>query len=163
VTERWVLNTSPLIVLARVGQEHLFRELADDVVVPRAVVEEIEAGPADDRARKAIAGGRFAVVDAVPAPEILAWDLGAGETAVLSYALGEPGWTVILDDAAARKCARSFDLRLKGTLAVIILAKQRGLISSAADVLQSLLRIGFRLDEHIIREALSRTVGERWE
>ena len=68
-----------------------------------------------------------------------------------------------LDDAAARKCARSFDLRLKGTLAVIILAKQRGLIPSAADVLRSLLRTGFRLNERTIREALSRTVGERWE
>jgi predicted nucleic acid-binding protein len=109
VTERWVLNASPLIVLARVGQEHLFRALADDVVVPRAVVEEIEAGPADDRARQAIAEGYFAIVDAVP------------------------------------------------------LAKQRRLILSAADVLRSLLEIGFHLDERIIREALSRTVGEKWE
>lgn len=65
-------------------------------------------------------------------------------------------WTVILDDAVARRCARSFGLRLKGTLAVIILARQRGLISS-------LLNIGFRLDENVIRDALSRTVGERWE
>jgi len=57
VTERWVLNgrayaaqASPLIVLARVGQEHLFRALSDDMVVPRAVVKEIKAGPVDDRA-----------------------------------------------------------------------------------------------------------------
>jgi len=62
-----------------------------------------------------------------------------------------------------QKCARSFDLRLKGTLAVVVLAKRRGLIPSAADVLRSLLRTGFHLDEHIIRKALSRTVGERWE
>jgi predicted nucleic acid-binding protein len=163
VTERWVLNASPLIVLARVGQEHLFHTLADEVVVPRAVAVEIEAGPADDPARQFIAGGYFAIVEAVPVPEVLAWDLGAGETAVLSYALRKPEWTVILDDAAARKCARSFGLRLKGTLAVVILAKQRGLIPSATDVLRSLLDIGFRLDENIIREALSRTVGEKWE
>ena len=163
MTERWVLNASPLIVLARVGQEHLFHTLADEAVVPRAVAVEIEAGPADDPARQVIAGGHFPIVDVTPAPEILAWDLGAGETAVLSDALEEQGWTVILDDAVARKCARSFDLRLKGTLAVVILAKQRGLIPSAADVLRSLLNIGFRLDENVIREALSRTVGEKWE
>ncbi len=82
---------------------------------------------------------------------------------MLSYALREPGWTVVLDDAAARKCARSFGLRLKGTLAVIILARQRGLIPSATDVLRSLLNIGFRLDENVIRETLYRTVDERWE
>jgi predicted nucleic acid-binding protein len=162
VSERWVLNASPLIVLAHIGQEGLFQILADEVVVPRAVVEEIEAGPAEDRARQAIAGGRFSIVETTPAPEILAWDLGMGETAVLSFALSEPGWTVILDDAVARKCAQSFMLSLKGTLAVVILAGQRGLISSATGVLRSLLDIGFRLDDQVIREALSRTVGETW-
>jgi len=163
VTEQWVLNASPLIVLARVGQEHLLHTLADEVVVPRAVAVEIEAGPADDPVRQVMAGGYFTIVEAIPVPEVLAWDLGAGETAVLSYALSKPGWTVILDDAAARKCARSFGLRLKGTLAVVILAKQRGSIPSATDVLRSLLNTGFRLDENVIREALSRTVGEKWE
>ncbi|MBC8263357.1 MAG: DUF3368 domain-containing protein [Anaerolineales bacterium] len=163
MTERWVLNASPLIVLARVGQEHLFHILTDELAIPRAVAVEIEAGPANDPARQAIAGGYFAIVEAIPVPEVLAWDLGAGETAVLSYALRKPEWTVILDDAAARRCARSFGLRLKGTLAVVILAKQQGLIPSAADVLRSVLNIGFRLDENVVREALSRTVGEKWE
>jgi len=163
VTERWVLNASPLIALARIGQEHLFRALADELVIPRAVATEIESGPANDPARQMIVSGEWTIVEVVPVPEVVAWDLGTGETAVLSYALREPGWTVVLDDAAARKCARSFGLRLKGTLAVIILARQRGLIFSAADVLRSLLNIGFRLDENVIREALYRTVGERWE
>lgn len=163
MTERWVWNTSPLIVLTRIGQEHLFDALADELVIPRAVATEIESDPADDPARQMIASGKWTIVEVVPVPEVLAWDLGAGETAVISYALREPGWTVILDDAVARRCARSFGLRHKGTLAVIILARQRGLISSARDVLRSLLNIGFRLDENVIRDALSRTVGERWE
>jgi predicted nucleic acid-binding protein len=162
VTERWVLNASPIIVLARIGQEQLLHTLADEVVIPRAVAVEIEAGPADDPARQCLASKQFTIVEVTPVPEVLAWDLGAGETAVLSYALKEPGWTVILDDAAARKCARSFGLRLKGTLAVIILARQRGLIPSAAQVLRSLLNIGFHLDENVTREALCRTVGEKW-
>jgi len=105
VAERWVLNASPLIVLAHIGQEHLFQALADEVVILRAVVEEIEAGPAGDPARRVVAGGQFPVVDIAPSPEILTWDLGTGETVVLSFALAEPGWTVILDDATARKCA----------------------------------------------------------
>jgi predicted nucleic acid-binding protein len=163
VTERWVLNASPLIVLARVGQDYLFRALVEEVAIPRAVVAEIEAGPSGDSARAAIGGSHFKIVDAAPTPEILAWDLGAGETAVLSYAVAEPGWTVILDDASARKCAQSLNLRLKGTLAVVVLAKQRGLIASASDVLHALIETGFRLDEDVVREALARTVGEKWD
>ncbi len=50
----------------------------------------------------------------------------------------------------------------KGTLAVVILAKQHGLIPSLADVLRSLLKGGFHLDEAIIREVLSRAVDEEW-
>ncbi len=55
MSERWVLNASPIIVLARVGHEHLFEALAVQVVVPQAVVEDIEAGPVGDPARRAIA------------------------------------------------------------------------------------------------------------
>jgi predicted nucleic acid-binding protein len=51
---------------------------------------------------------------------------------------------------------------VKGTLAVVILAKQRGLVPSAAQLLRSLQAAGLRLDEQIIRAALGRTVGEEW-
>lgn len=94
--------------------------------------------------------------------EILTWDLGAGETSVLSLAASEPGWTAILDDAAARKCARSFSIAIKGTLAVIILAKQRGLITSAADLIRLLQSVGYHIDNRLVREVLSQTVGETW-
>lgn len=163
MSERWVLNASPLIVLARIGLERVFFDLADEIVVPRAVAIEIEAGPTEDQARQALATGSFTIIDTPPPlPEILAWDLGNGETAVLSFALAQPGWTAILDDAAARRCARSFLVPLKGTLAIVILAKQHGLVASAAQTLQTLRSVGFRLDDQTIREALDRTVGEVW-
>jgi predicted nucleic acid-binding protein len=162
VTERWILNSSPLIALGRIGYTDLFSKLSTDIAIPRAVADEIKAGPTDDRAYRALLDYAHCIVDTNLSPEVLAWDLGAGETAVISYALTQPGWKVILDDAMARKCARSFELQTKGTLAVVIMAKQRGLIPSATDVLHSLLKAEFRLDEEVIREALLRTVGEVW-
>jgi predicted nucleic acid-binding protein len=163
MTERWILNASPLIVLSRVGQEHLFQALAGDIVVPAAVAREVNAGGASDPAVRFLARRSARIVESPRTPEeLLAWDLGAGETAVIACALADPSWTVILDDGAARRCARSFDLRVKGTLAVILMAKQAGLVPSAADVLHRLVASGFRLDDAVIREALSRTVGEDW-
>ena len=82
---------------------------------------------------------------------------------MLSFALFEPGCTAIPDDLAARKCARSFDIALKGTLAVVILAKQRGMIPSAAQVLRALQAAGLRLHSRVIRIALEKSVGETWE
>jgi len=160
--EHWVLNASPLIVLARAGLEDLLLKLPELVVVPQAVETEIQAGPAGDPARRALTAGKFSIIDAPLREEILTWDLGRGETAVLSYALSNPGWIAILDDRAARTCARSYSIPYKGTLAVVILAKQEGEIDSAANVMRSLQAAGLRLDDAVIRQALKQTVGEDW-
>jgi predicted nucleic acid-binding protein len=163
LTERWVINASPLILLARIGQEGLLRALAEEVVIPQAVAREILAGPDTDPARIAIESGRFEVVGSrEPAGELLAWDLGQGETSVLAHALADSTWTAIIDDGAARRCARSFDIPIKGTLAIVVLAKQQGLIPSAVEVLVQLVNAGFHVNGSLAREVLRRGVEEDW-
>jgi predicted nucleic acid-binding protein len=160
--DRWVVNASPIICLAKAGYTDLLWKLADEIIVPQSVAEEIQAGHLGDPAEQILATGKFPVAEILVMPEILAWDLGKGETAVLSYALANPTWTAIIDDQAARKCARSFSIPLKGTLAVVILAKKRGLVGSAADVMRSLQAAGLRLDDDVIRIALKQTIDEEW-
>ena len=163
IAEKWVVNSSPIIALGRVGQIKLITGLSQKAVMPQAVKEELLNAPIGDPARTAVESGLFEIIETPPPPpEILAWGLGKGETAVLSYALASPDWVAILDDSAARRCARSLSIRLTGTLSVVILAKQHGLIESAAQVLRALQNNEFRLDDTIIREALAKTVGENW-
>ncbi|MSP12345.1 MAG: DUF3368 domain-containing protein [Chloroflexi bacterium] len=163
MAEIWISNASPLIVLARIGREDLLLALPDQIAIPRAVASEIQAGSKEDRARQLVDMDKVSIVDTPDPPaDVLAWGLGAGETAVLSFALAMYGWTAILDDATARKCARSLNISVKGTVAVIIMAKQKGLISSAAEIIQMLRTTGFYIDSRTIREALARTVGEEW-
>jgi len=59
VPERWVLNASRLIVLAGIHRKDLIFSLAEEVVVPRAVALEIEAGPEEDEARHLLASDSF--------------------------------------------------------------------------------------------------------
>ena len=77
------------------------------------------------------------VVDppAVP-PIIQAWDLGAGESSVLAWAFANPGTLAILDDLAARRCAATLRIPVRGTLGLVLLAKQRGRIAAARPVLE---------------------------
>jgi predicted nucleic acid-binding protein len=162
LTERWVLDASPLILLARIGQERLLHALADEVIIPQPVAIEILAGPDTYPAISAVVSGHFTFADSPKPPdELLAWDLGLGETSVLAHALADSTWTAIVDDGAARRCARSFDIPVKGTLAIVVLAKQRGLISSAAGILKQLVSDGFHTDERVVREVLERSVGEK--
>lgn len=122
MSERWVVNASPLIALSKVGHADWLAALSDELVVPQAVAAEIQAGPPNP-ARQFLAAGRLPLLPAPPAvPEVADWGLGSGETAVLSWAATQPGWTAIIDDLPARRCARALSLPHKGTLAVVIRA-----------------------------------------
>lgn len=94
-------------------------------------------------------------------PILLAWGLGAGETAVLAVALERQACTAVLDDATARMCARSLGVPLIGTLGIVVRAKERGLIRSAVEIVRALRASDLHLDEATIRAAL-RNVGEVW-
>ena len=162
MTERWVLNASPIICLSRAGYMDLVLKLANEILIHQAVAEEIQAGPEGDLAKHTLSSLSFANKEVEALPEILAWDLGSGETAVVSFTLANPGWTAIIDDRAARKCARSYSLPHKGTLAVMLLAKKSGIIPSAADAMRSLKTVGLRLDDETVRLALKEIVDEEW-
>ena len=152
----WVVNASPLILLGKINQLHLLAKLAARVVIPEEVAVEIRVGPADDAARLWLeTEGRNLV--AVPVPfdlRVVAWDLGIGETAVISRALSETSAVCLLDDRAARDCARLFGAQVKGTVGVLILAKRAGLIPAVRPAIEALLSSGAMLHETVVRDAL---------
>jgi predicted nucleic acid-binding protein len=163
VAEIWVVNASPIITLAKVGHLDLLTRLTDEVLVPSTVASEVLAGPISDPARKALqeGWGKTVAVERIPAP-ILEWSLGAGESAVLSLVLNSPGATAVLDDAVGRRCARTLDVPVIGTLAVVLRAKKRGLIPSAAQVVQSLVASGLHVDQRTAEVVLKRLADEEW-
>jgi len=141
MARKWVVNASPFIVLSRIHHEHLLVELSDEIVIPQIVADEIYAGPVFDQACQKLDSGDWNIINTpVAPPELQAWDLGAGETAVLSYAMAY----------------------VTGTLGVILLARQKELIVSAVDVLKQLRSDGFRLNDKVISDALAKTSGEVW-
>jgi len=64
MSDRWVVNASPLIVFGKIGQLDLLTQLPKEIVVPSAVATEIIAGPENDAARLAIEAEMFRQVDA---------------------------------------------------------------------------------------------------
>lgn len=153
----WIFNASPVILLGKIHQLHLIKALSPKFRIPRAVVEEIGVGCSDDPAVKWLKEPSIAdhIVDALAAPPFLVqWDLGAGESAVLSLALAEIGAVAVLDDLAARKFALTFQIPLLGTLGLLIRAKNAGLIDQLALHIQSLESAGANLSHTVIARAL---------
>jgi predicted nucleic acid-binding protein len=159
---RWVVNASPLIILAKIKQVHLLYELCEEMVIPAGVAEEIKRSPDEnDPARIWMrSNGKDFVRETGRIPPIIsAWDLGLGESEVLSWANEHHGWEGILDDKAARNCAASLGVRVRGTLGIILLAKKEGKISNATFLLDLLRQAGFRIDPPLMQEA-KRLAGE---
>ena len=153
--KKWVVNASPLIVLGRINHLFLLQQVAEELVVPAGVAKEIAQGPEDDPARQwLLSHGHELVreVQVIP-PVIIAWNLGLGETEVLAWAYENPGYEVILDDRAARNCALSLNLPVRGTISILLLAKMSGHLKELTPILLQLEQAGFRIDSTIISKA----------
>jgi predicted nucleic acid-binding protein len=145
VSEVWVANASPVIVLAKAGHLGLLKQLTDELILPEAVAAEVLAGPESDPARQALEGG-WGVRQAPRevSSGLLEWGLGPGETAVLALARERAPATAILDDAAARACAKAFGVPLLGSLGVVLRAKKRSLVPQAVEVLKAIRAAGIK-------------------
>jgi len=158
---RVICNTSPLQYLHQIGQLSILPAIAGSIVVPPAVVVELDAG---------IAKG----LD-LPQPENLKWvkiqapisamavslisDLGPGESQVLMLALEMPKSIALLDDALARRVAIAKGIPIKGTLGLLLDAKRAGHLSAVKPSLDRLQELGFRLAEQT-RDAVLKLAGE---
>jgi predicted nucleic acid-binding protein len=103
-----VVNASPLITLFRSEQADLLPRLFSRISIPEAVWQEVVVAGRDDAAARELGAQSWPIRQAVvPSPRVEIWNLGAGQTAVLSYALANSGVRAVVDDADARRCART--------------------------------------------------------
>lgn len=101
------------------------------------------------------------VLDTSPAISLTAalGDLDSGEAAVIQTALREGIDDVLLDELRARRAARRAGLNVIGSLGVLLLAKENGLLSSVSGAIDRMLAHGAWLDPDLIARALA-SAGE---
>jgi len=156
-----ICDTSPLQYLHQLDLLSLLSALAERVIVPPSVIEELEVGH-----RLGVSLPDVTMLDWVtvhqPASKAalpLVTDLGPGETQVLMLALESLDAVAVLDDALARRVAETLGLRLTGTLGLLLDAKRAGLVEVVAPLLDRLQALRFRLALHT-RAAVLRLAGE---
>lgn len=156
-SDRVVINASPLICLAKSRQLELLRLLFSEIIVPAAVCDEVLVGTDGAAILKQIAGRPYVL----PSPElfdprVMMWDLGPGETSVITMALRLPEYRAVLDDRMARNCALSLGCSYTGSVGVLVLARRNGLIGSLRDGLLRLQAAGLWITDQFIEEILTR-------
>lgn len=156
MANRAVINASPLIFLSHGNYINLLQFISLEIVVPEAVAEEILKRGSQDPTAQAIEKITWLKITPTPPVSsiIQAWDLGAGESAVLAWASEHKNAEAIIDDLAARRCAKTLNIPFTGTLGVVLLAKKQGAIPKARPVLDTLRLSGMYLSNAVINSAL---------
>jgi predicted nucleic acid-binding protein len=159
--DRAVVNASPLIILSKSQLIELLPKLFTEVLIPGAVWDEVTAGAAADTARRQLSAAAWArrVEVALIDPAVAAWNLGAGESEVLSLAMSLPQHRVMIDDGRARSCARTLNLSYLGTGGALVIAQRRGLIPSVTDALGAIRDAGIWLSTEV-EQLLKQQAGE---
>lgn len=154
--EKVVINASPFILLCKSGLVELLPQLFTEIIMPERVATEIIEG-------KDIATDKLYAYEADwlirysvnVAEEVLVWNLGDGETDVLSLAFQDKeNLTALIDDRAARKCAETLNIKTLGTGGILILAKERGLIKNVSPELKKLQDAGLWISDEIVEVIL---------
>ena len=158
----WVIDSSPLIFLAKLNRLNLLRQEAEEVLVPPAVLEEI--AEQDDEAKRQIEEARRTWLEMRPVRNVrllavLKRELGDGEAEAITLAMETNAARIVLDDLDARRLADRLGLRLVGTLGLLLASKLRGEVPSLRAEIERLRSGGFRASPALVEEIL-RSAGE---
>jgi predicted nucleic acid-binding protein len=123
-----VSNASPLIVLSKLGRLDLLTRLYDQVLIPPAVYHEVVVVGLQEGHVDAIAVDHFVRLDriCVQSVDLAAAEQGwlssidQGEAEVIALARQVGADWAIIDNAHARRAARSLGIPLRGTIGVLL-------------------------------------------
>lgn len=141
-----ISDTSCLIILTKIGEIDLLRQLYKTVTITQEISLEygenlpewFEVQQVKDHYRQ----------------QLLEMQIDKGEASAIALALETNDNIVILDDWKARKVAERLGISVTGTLGVIIKAKNTGIIPSIKPYLDKIRVTNFRISEELEQIAL---------
>lgn len=142
-----ISDTSCLIALDRINQLDLLQKLFQQVVTTQAVQEEFgKELPKWIRIDEIQNSDKTLELEAV---------LDKGEASAIALALETKESRLIIDEKKGRKVAQNLNIEIFGTLRIIQMAKQKGIIESARPVIVELRQAGFHLPPKIVKILLN--------
>jgi predicted nucleic acid-binding protein len=143
-----VSNSSPLIALQQIHRLDLLQELFHEILIPSAVAREAATSVAG------IPWIRIQTLAGPVLPETQRSSLGQGEREAPTLAKELKADIVILDDDPARRIGFRLGLPVMGTVGILLLAKQRGLLPAVKPLLRDLIEADFFLSPQIYEMVL---------
>jgi len=155
-----VSNTTPIISLLKLNRLDLFQKLYTQIYIPYAVYKEIEAGNAKGFYKDLSKIEWINIIEIQDKQAVKYFlDLDAGEAEAIVLATEIDSDLIILDEKLGRFHAKHADLKVTGTIGVLIKAKISGLIEKLKPLLDELTDKEVWISEKLKQEILKK-VGE---
>ena len=142
-----ISDTSCLIALDRISRLDLLQELFQQIITTQVVQEEF--------GKELPEWIQIAEVQNQDKIQELEAVLDKGEASAIALALENEKSQLIIDEKKGRKVAQNLKIDIIGTLKVIQMAKQKGIIQSARPVIEDLQKAGFRFSQKIVNVLLN--------
>ena len=154
-TEPIICNTSPLIGLSGINLLSVLRDLYTEVWIPREVENEFLA--IDETIHRNILNNApwIKTVDLTDSQKAEVYvGIDVGEAEVLALASEHEACLVLIDEKKARRMAQDIGLNVKGTVGILLEAKNKGLIDAIKPLVIEMRNNGIRLSESLIEFTL---------
>jgi predicted nucleic acid-binding protein len=153
-----VADTTPLNYLVLIDEVELLPTLFTRVVLPNAAWQELQDSETPLKVRQWLLESRHPWLEvrtagSITTPQLEPLDPGEREALQLALDLGIS--TVLLDEADARRIAKSLHLRVRGTLGIL----ERGAVlgkTNFGEAIRKLDQTNFRLSKSLREEFLRR-------
>ena len=146
--EKVYVDTSSLIILNKINALDLLNKIYSNVIITNYIQLELnEAIPSWISVEQTYDINQSFLKN---------FNLGLGESSIIIKAIENNGF-LIIDDLKARKIASKLRLRYTGSIGILIIAKELGLIQSVKFYLEKIQTTNFRLSDILINEVLEIT------
>ncbi len=150
-----ISDTGPLRYLAVLGHAELLPQLFAQILCPSDIISECQHPKAPDALRALITAQPEWLVIRDPqnvGPE-LACQLDKGEAAAISLAQEVGADLILMDEKKGRQHAKANGFVVAGTLNILALAAQRGLLDYHATVSELRTTTNFRVSDAVVKAA----------
>lgn len=146
-----VSNTTPIISLLKISHLEILKELYSEIIIPEAVYEEVEAGKGKSYYQdlSEIPWIKIEKIQRIQTQKFFP-DLDAGEAEAIILATDIEAGLIIMDEKPGRASAKQSGLNVTGTIGVLVIAKNSGLIQKLRPLLIELTEKDVWIDKGLI-------------
>ncbi|WP_296620264.1 DUF3368 domain-containing protein [Marivirga sp.] len=154
---RVVSNTTPIISLLKLDKLDLLQKLYNQISIPKAVLNEIEAGK-NKVYYKDLSKIEWININPIQDTNALKYflDLDDGEAEAIVLATEIEADLIIIDEKLGRFHAKHADLKITGTIGILIKAKKEGHLKEVKPLLDELTEKNVWISEKLKQDILKR-------